>query len=187
MFSIQGSQIDLDAAYPKIVPKSWFALVSNEAAVDRSGLQGTVRALRCGQGRLSLAHRFRPQRESDPDRAGHRASTSTRSATASARTSFSRNPKRFRWRRGGSTSRCTARRSPWAGLPKASSPGQPVAVTRQARPHPVAQGRERRDARARRRRHGDHRGRRFPPAGRDAGGEGRAEVLSRCRRFSSRS
>ena len=42
MFSIQGTQIDLDAAYPKIVPKSWFALVSNEAAVDRSGLQGTV-------------------------------------------------------------------------------------------------------------------------------------------------
>jgi hypothetical protein len=42
MFSIQGTQVDLDAAYPKVVPGSWFALVSNEAAVHRSGLQGTV-------------------------------------------------------------------------------------------------------------------------------------------------
>ena len=42
MFSIQGTQIDLDAAYPKVVPKSWFALVSNGVSADRSGLQGDV-------------------------------------------------------------------------------------------------------------------------------------------------
>jgi hypothetical protein len=41
-FSIQGSQIDLDAAYPKIVPDSWFALVSNESMGNPSGLQGYV-------------------------------------------------------------------------------------------------------------------------------------------------
>lgn len=43
-FTIQGNQIDLDAAYAKIVPGSWFALVSNEneKAVDPSGLAGYV-------------------------------------------------------------------------------------------------------------------------------------------------
>jgi hypothetical protein len=42
-YRIQGTQIDLDAAYPKILPGSWFALVSNEADnVDPSGLQGYV-------------------------------------------------------------------------------------------------------------------------------------------------
>jgi hypothetical protein len=46
MFSIQGSLVDLDAAYPKVVPGSWFALVSNDAPVDRSGLQGTVQLYR---------------------------------------------------------------------------------------------------------------------------------------------
>ena len=42
MFSIQGSQIDLDAAYPKITPGSWIALVSNEATAHPSGLSGYV-------------------------------------------------------------------------------------------------------------------------------------------------
>lgn len=42
MFSIQGTQIDLDAAYPKIVAGSWIALVSNEASQHPSGLQGYV-------------------------------------------------------------------------------------------------------------------------------------------------
>ena len=41
-FSIQGLLIDLDAAYPKVGPGSWFALVSNDATPDRSGLQGPV-------------------------------------------------------------------------------------------------------------------------------------------------
>jgi hypothetical protein len=41
-FSIQGLLIDLDAAYPKVGPGSWFALVSNDATLDRSGLQGPV-------------------------------------------------------------------------------------------------------------------------------------------------
>lgn len=42
MFRIQGSQIDLDAAYPKITPRSWFALVSNGPGSDPSGLPGYV-------------------------------------------------------------------------------------------------------------------------------------------------
>jgi hypothetical protein len=42
IFSIQGSQIDLDTAYPKIVAGSWIALVSNEASAHPSGLQGYV-------------------------------------------------------------------------------------------------------------------------------------------------
>jgi hypothetical protein len=42
MFRIQGSQIDLDAAYPKITPRSWFALVTNGPGRDPSGLQGYV-------------------------------------------------------------------------------------------------------------------------------------------------
>lgn len=41
-FSIAGSEIDLDAAYPKIAPGSWFALVSNGSAVNPSGLSGDV-------------------------------------------------------------------------------------------------------------------------------------------------
>lgn len=41
-FSIQGTQFDLDAAYSKVVPASWFALVSNEPVFDRSGLRGNV-------------------------------------------------------------------------------------------------------------------------------------------------
>jgi hypothetical protein len=32
-FSIRGTQIDLDAAYPKIVPGSWFALVTDEPLI----------------------------------------------------------------------------------------------------------------------------------------------------------
>ncbi len=42
MFSIQGSTIDLDAAYPKITPGSWIALVSNEATAHPSGFSGYV-------------------------------------------------------------------------------------------------------------------------------------------------
>ncbi len=42
MFSIQGSQIDLDAAYPKITPGSWIALVSNDATAHPSGFSGYV-------------------------------------------------------------------------------------------------------------------------------------------------
>lgn len=41
-FSIIGSDIDLDAPYPKITPGSWFALVGNVGAVDPSGLTGDV-------------------------------------------------------------------------------------------------------------------------------------------------
>jgi hypothetical protein len=41
-FQIQGSQIDLDAAYPKITPGSWIALVSNEGGSHASGLAGYV-------------------------------------------------------------------------------------------------------------------------------------------------
>ena len=41
-FSIQGSTIDLDAAYPKITPGSWLALVSNEATAHPSGFSGYV-------------------------------------------------------------------------------------------------------------------------------------------------
>jgi hypothetical protein len=42
MFSIQGSTIDLDAAYPKITPGSWIALISNEATIHPSGFSGYV-------------------------------------------------------------------------------------------------------------------------------------------------
>ena len=41
-FSIQGSEIDLDAAYNKIVPGSWLALVSNDDLGNQSGLRGYV-------------------------------------------------------------------------------------------------------------------------------------------------
>src|SRR5205823_11653541 len=40
------SEIDLDAAYPKIVPGTWFALVSNEATAHLSGLSGYVELYR---------------------------------------------------------------------------------------------------------------------------------------------
>jgi len=45
-FSIQDSEIDLEAAYPKILPGSWFALVSNEKSADPSGLAGYVELYR---------------------------------------------------------------------------------------------------------------------------------------------
>ena len=45
-FEIEGSVIDLDSAYSKILPGSWFALVSNEASVDPSGLAGYVELYR---------------------------------------------------------------------------------------------------------------------------------------------
>jgi hypothetical protein len=45
-YSIQGSQIDLDAAYPKITPGSWLALVSNAATPHPSGLSGYVELYR---------------------------------------------------------------------------------------------------------------------------------------------
>jgi hypothetical protein len=41
-FSINGSRIDLDSAYPKITPDSWFVLVSNRNIADPSGLSGDV-------------------------------------------------------------------------------------------------------------------------------------------------
>ena len=41
-FALQSDKIDLDAAYPKIVPGSWFALVSNSNAQSNTGLQGDV-------------------------------------------------------------------------------------------------------------------------------------------------
>ncbi len=41
-FEIQGAAIDLDAAYPKVVPGSWVALVSNESAAHPSGFRGAV-------------------------------------------------------------------------------------------------------------------------------------------------
>jgi len=41
-FGIQGAEIDLDAAYPKVVPGSWIALVSNEATAHPSGFRGEV-------------------------------------------------------------------------------------------------------------------------------------------------
>lgn len=46
LYSIQGSRIDLDAAYPKITPGSWFALVSNAATPHPSGLSGYVELYR---------------------------------------------------------------------------------------------------------------------------------------------
>lgn len=45
-FSIKGRQIDLDGAYPHILPKSWFALVSNENSQSASGLAGYVELYR---------------------------------------------------------------------------------------------------------------------------------------------
>ena len=45
-FAIQGSQIDLDAAYAKITPGSWIALVSNAAGTHSSGLSGYVELYR---------------------------------------------------------------------------------------------------------------------------------------------
>ena len=47
-FAIQGKQIDLDAAYARIVPDSWFALVSNEGSANPSGLAGYVELYRAG-------------------------------------------------------------------------------------------------------------------------------------------
>jgi hypothetical protein len=45
-YSILGKQIDLDAAYAKILPESWLALVSNEASANPSGLAGYVELYR---------------------------------------------------------------------------------------------------------------------------------------------
>lgn len=45
-FAIQGSEIDLDAAYAKVLPGSWFALVSNDESADPSGLAGYVELYR---------------------------------------------------------------------------------------------------------------------------------------------
>ena len=45
-FAIKGKQIDLDAAYPKITPGSWIALVSNAGGSDPSGLSGYVELYR---------------------------------------------------------------------------------------------------------------------------------------------
>ncbi|MGH2720630.1 MAG: putative baseplate assembly protein [Actinomycetota bacterium] len=47
-FSIQGSTIDLDAAYPKVTPGSFFALVSNHTDPHPSGLSGYVALYRAG-------------------------------------------------------------------------------------------------------------------------------------------
>jgi hypothetical protein len=41
-FEIHESEIDLDAAYPKVVPESWIALVSNDATPHPSGFRGGV-------------------------------------------------------------------------------------------------------------------------------------------------
>jgi hypothetical protein len=41
--------IDLDAAYPKIAPGSWFALVSNQLGLSSGGLPGYVELYRAGQ------------------------------------------------------------------------------------------------------------------------------------------
>ncbi len=41
-FAIQGNSIDLDAAYAKVLPGSWIALVSNTTSAHPSGLAGYV-------------------------------------------------------------------------------------------------------------------------------------------------
>jgi hypothetical protein len=46
MFSIQGSVIDLDAAYSKITPGSWIALISNGLIAHPSGFSGHVELYR---------------------------------------------------------------------------------------------------------------------------------------------
>jgi len=45
-YSIQDNQIDLDSAYPKILPDSWIALVSNEDWQSAGGLPGYVELYR---------------------------------------------------------------------------------------------------------------------------------------------
>ena len=45
-FAIQGNTIDLDAAYARILPGSWLALVSNEVSANPSGLAGYVELYR---------------------------------------------------------------------------------------------------------------------------------------------
>ena len=45
-FRIRNGEIDLEAAYPKILPGSWFALVSNGPSQDKSGLSGYVELYR---------------------------------------------------------------------------------------------------------------------------------------------
>ena len=45
-YAINGVNVDLDAAYPKIVAGSWFALVSNETGVGSAALPGYVELYR---------------------------------------------------------------------------------------------------------------------------------------------
>lgn len=45
-YAIDVTNVDLDAAYPKIVADSWFALVSNEAGVGSASLPGYVELYR---------------------------------------------------------------------------------------------------------------------------------------------
>lgn len=45
-FKIKNNQIDLDAAYPKVLQGSWFVLVSNESSAGSSGLAGYVELYR---------------------------------------------------------------------------------------------------------------------------------------------
>jgi baseplate J-like protein len=45
----ENQTIDLDAAYPKIVPESWFVLVANQGPINRSGLTGYVELCRVTQ------------------------------------------------------------------------------------------------------------------------------------------
>ncbi|HVK56100.1 MAG TPA: putative baseplate assembly protein, partial [Burkholderiales bacterium] len=57
-FEIQNGEIDLDAAYPKIIPGSWFALVSNTKKQSNSGLQGDVELLCVKQVAFPSLNRF---------------------------------------------------------------------------------------------------------------------------------
>lgn len=57
-FALSGKQIDLDAAYPKIVPGSWFALASGEEWQSSSGLPGYVELYRAESVSFPSRHDF---------------------------------------------------------------------------------------------------------------------------------
>jgi hypothetical protein len=120
-FSIQGSLIDLDAAYRRS-GRGAGSPSSRTAPRSTGPTQGPVQLY--GASRSPILARPTSLGGKRTRIEPTRARTSTPSAIASARLSSSRSPRRFPSPRAGSTFRSTARRFRSGGPPKASHPAR---------------------------------------------------------------
>ncbi len=123
-------EIDLEAAYPKILPGSWFALVSNETRLrTRAGFAGYVELYRANAVSFPSRRRTMGWRARSPGIEARYRQRTCRAAIPNwvsfricARSWSWRSPSHSPWPRRRSAIRFLVQRSPWPGRPPTSRP-----------------------------------------------------------------